>query len=382
MNQALLTLEDGSVYPGDAFGAAADSVFELVFNTSMTGYQEILTDPSYRSQGVLFTTPHIGNVGINPEDYEASLPQISAVTVRSVSTIASNWRAGESFAAWLERHGVPGISGIDTRRLTRRLRDGGTVRAALSTCGTPAPLLVRMAQDWPGLDGLDMVQEVTCPQVYSWAGDPAEAWVFQDVRPFSIPAWKRPPHIAVFDYGIKRNMIRHLAAWGARVTVLPASSTASEALALNPDGILLSNGPGDPSGLPYAVNTVRGLLGSGIPIFGICLGHQLIGKALGGQTTRLKFGHHGGNHPVQDVRSGKVLVTAQNHNYVVVSDTLDPAAVEVTHLSLNDASLEGMRLRRQPVFSVQFHPEAAPGPHDAHGLFGEFFTLIRQERGL
>jgi len=382
MNAALLALEDGSVCHGEAFGAVTDTVFELVFNTSMTGYQEILTDPSYRGQGVLFTTPHIGNVGINTEDYEAGVPQISAAVVRLVSPIGSNWRAGETFTHWLARHGVPGISGIDTRSLTRRLRDGGTVRAALSTCGTPASELVRMAQGWPGLDGLDMVQAVTCPQRYTWAGDPAESWVSQDVRPFNIPSWKRPPHIVVFDYGIKRNMIRHLAAWGARVTVLPASTTAADALALHPDGFLLSNGPGDPSGLPYAVEAVRGLLSSGVPVFGICLGHQLIGKALGGQTARLKFGHHGGNHPVQDVRSGKVLVTAQNHNYVVVLDTLDPKEVEVTHLSLNDASLEGLRLRNQPVFSVQFHPEAAPGPHDAHGLFGEFFALIRQERGL
>jgi carbamoyl-phosphate synthase small subunit len=239
-----------------------------------------------------------------------------------------------------------------------------------------------MARAWSGLDGLDMVQAVTCPQTYNWEGDLAEAWVSQDMRPFNLPAWKRPPRIAVFDYGIKRNMLRHLAAWGAQVTVLPAHAAASDALSLQPDGIMLSNGPGDPAGLPYAVEAVRALLASDVPVFGICLGHQLIGRALGGQTARLKFGHHGGNHPVQDVRSGKVLVTAQNHNYVVVIDSLDPKQVEVTHLSLNDASLEGLRLRPQPVFSVQFHPEAAPGPHDAHGLFGEFFTLIQEQRGL
>jgi len=377
---AVLALADGTILTGTAFGASIDAVFELVFNTSMTGYQEIITDPSYRGQGVLFTVPHIGNVGINREDYEASVPQVSAVLVRAISPAVSNWRAGETFAGWLARHGVPGISGIDTRLLTRRLREGGTVKAAISTRGTPAADLVEMARAWPGLDGFDMVKTVTCQQTYTWEGDAAGSWVEADVQAQSStplsPPWKRQPHIVVYDFGVKRNMIRHLAAWGARVTVVPAATAAETALALKPDGVLLSNGPGDPAGLPYAVEAVSGLLASPTPIFGICLGHQLIGRALGAETTRLKFGHHGGNHPVQDQRTRKVLVTAQNHNYVVVPHTLTRPDVELTHLSLNDGSLEGLRLRSQPVFSVQFHPEAAPGPHDAHGLFLEFFDLV------
>lgn len=377
---AILALEDGTILQGAAFGSRTDAVFELVFNTSMTGYQEIITDPSYRGQGVLFTVPHIGNVGINQEDYEAAVPQVSAVVVRAISPRVSNWRSGETFADWLNRHGVPGISGVDTRLLTRRLREGGTVRAALSTKGTQPEVLVEMARAWPGLDGLDMVQAVTCPQPYTWEGDEADRWVSADVETFNPPARTRQPHIVVYDFGVKRNMVRHLAAWGARATVLPASTPAGEALALKPDGVLLSNGPGDPAGLPYAVEAVRGLLASKVPIFGICLGHQLIGRALGGETTRLKFGHHGGNHPVQDRRTGRVLITAQNHNYVVNPETLDPAEVVLTHLSLNDGSLEGMHLRSQPVFSVQFHPEAAPGPHDAHGLFGEFFDMVAKNQ--
>lgn len=377
---ATLALADGTILQGTAFGARTDTVFELVFNTSMTGYQEIITDPSYRGQGVLFTVPHIGNVGINREDYEANIPQVSAVVVRAISPRVSNWRSGETFADWLARHGVPGISGVDTRLLTRRLRDGGTVKAAISTCGTPPTDLVEMARAWPGLDGFDMVQTVTCPEAYRWEGDSADRWVDADVKAQApapqAPGWIEKPHIVVYDFGVKRNMIRHLAAWGARVTVVPAATTADQALALRPDGVLLSNGPGDPAGLPYAVEAVRGLLQSKVPIFGICLGHQLIGRALGGETARLKFGHHGGNHPVQDQRTRKVLTTAQNHNYVVVPQTLDLSEVALTHLSLNDGSLEGLRLRSQPVFSVQFHPEAAPGPHDAHGLFIEFFDLM------
>jgi carbamoyl-phosphate synthase small subunit len=373
---ATLALEDGTIFEGIAFGASRDVVFELVFNTSMTGYQEIITDPSYRGQGVLFTTPHIGNVGINQEDYEAGIPQVSAVVVRAISPRVSNWRAGETFAAWLSRYDVPGISGVDTRLLTRRLREGGTMKAALSTQGTNSETLIAMARAWPGLDGLDMVQAVSCQEGYAWAGDAAENWVSADVETFSPATWTRQPQIVVMDFGVKRNMIRHLAAWGARVSVVPANTTADDILALQPDGVLLSNGPGDPAGLPYAVEAVRGLLESKLPMFGICLGHQLIGRALAGETTRLKFGHHGGNHPVQDLRTHKVLVTAQNHNYVVTPETLDLEAVEITHLSLNDGSLEGLRLRYRPVFSVQFHPEAAPGPHDAHGLFGEFFDLV------
>jgi carbamoyl-phosphate synthase small subunit len=369
---ATLALQDGTTLQGQPFGASADAVFELVFNTSMTGYQEILTDPSYRGQGVLFTVPHIGNVGINEEDYESSAPQVSAAVIRSLSPTISNWRATCSLSDWLAAHGVPSISGLDARFLTRKLRDGGTQKAALSTQGTPPAKLLEMARDWSGLDGLDMVKEVTCPEPYSWQGDAGDKWVKgSEARGVNVES-----RIVAFDFGIKRNILRHLASYGARVTVVPADTSAAEVLALKPDGVFLSNGPGDPEGLPYAVEAVRGLLEANVPILGICLGHQLLGMALGGAKGRLKFGHHGGNHPVQHLPTGRALITAQNHNYHIAADSLDPADVEVTHLSLNDNSLEGMRLKNKPVLSVQFHPEASPGPHDAHDIFADFFKLM------
>jgi carbamoyl-phosphate synthase small subunit len=297
MMKATLALQDGTTLHGNAFGAQTYTVFELVFNTSMTGYQEILTDPSYRGQGVLFTVPHIGNVGINLEDYESSIPQVSAAVIRSLSPVVSNWRAATDLSSWFEKHGIPGISGVDTRSLTRKLRDGGTQKAALSTCGTPPEKLLQMARDWPGLDGQDMVKEVTCPESYRWEGDPGSKWV----TPSSTV--HRPRSIVAFDYGIKRNILRHLASYGAQVTVVPADASAEEVLALKPDGVFLSNGPGDPEGLPYAVKAVQGLLEANIPILGICLGHQLLGMAVGGTKRRLKFGHHGGNHPVKHLPS-------------------------------------------------------------------------------
>jgi len=361
---------------GQAFGAAADAVFELVFNTSMTGYQEILTDPSYRGQGVLFTVPHIGNVGINAQDIESQTPQISAVVVRSLSSVISNWRATRPLSDWLAESGVPGISDVDTRCLTRKLRDGGTLRAALSTQGTPGDKLAQLARNWPGLEGQDMVKQVTCPQPYEWADDATMEWLNKDLTgPTDLSGLR----LVVYDFGVKLNIIRHLAANGACVTVLPASSSAEQALTIKPDGLLLSNGPGDPEGVPYAVETTRKLLDSGVPILGICLGHQLIGMALGGQKRKLKFGHHGGNHPVKNLRNGQVWITSQNHNYIIDADSI-PHNVEVTHLSLNDGSLEGMALRDRPVFSIQFHPEASPGPHDAHGVFASFFQLIQERR--
>lgn len=383
MKLATLVLEDGTVIEGQAFGAGTDAVFELVFNTSMTGYQEILTDPSYRGQGVLFTVSHIGNVGINLEDDESTKPQVSAAVIRSLSPVVSNWRSALSLSDWLAGHGVPGISGVDTRWLTRKLRDGGTQKAALSTKGTPADVLLQMAREWSGLDGRDMVKEVTCEESYRWINDEGIKWVMQNAEDRMQNSSFRIPHsafhIVAYDFGIKENILRHLSSYGANVTVVPADTTADEALAMKPDGVFLSNGPGDPAGLPYAVEAVSGLIESGVPMFGICLGHQLIGRALGADTHRLKFGHHGGNHPVQHLPTGEVLITAQNHNYCVTEGDLNKDEVEITYKSLNDDSLEGLQLKNKSVFSVQFHPEAAPGPHDAHDIFGEFFRMMNEE---
>ena len=385
MKIATLVLEDGTVLEGQAFGADTDVVFELVFNTSMTGYQEILTDPSYCGQGVLFTASHIGNVGINNEDDEFDAPQVSAAVIRSLSPVVSNWRAALSLSDWMTQHGVPGISGVDTRWLTRKLRDGGTQKAALSTQGTSAEKLLAMAREWPGLDGRDMVKEVTCKELYHWVDDAGSKWVMKNAEAklqnvnssFSIP--HSAFHIVAYDYGIKKNILRHLSSYGANVTVVPADATADEVLGMKPDGVFLSNGPGDPAGLPYAVEAVGELIESDVPVLGICLGHQLIGRALGAETHRLKFGHHGGNHPVQHLPSGKVLITAQNHNYCVTAGDLNPDEVEITYRSLNDDLLEGLRLKHKPVLSVQFHPEASPGPHDAHDIFGEFFRMMNDK---
>ncbi len=380
---ATLVLEDGTIIEGKAFGAQTDAVFELVFNTSMTGYQEILTDPSYRGQGVLFTVSHIGNVGINLEDDESAKPQVSAAVIRSLSPVVSNWRSAFSLSEWLCQHDIPGISGVDTRYLTRKLRDGGTQKAALSTKGTPADVLLNMVHAWSGLDGRDMVKEVTCEEPYHWVDDAGSRWVMQKAegrrQNSSFNIHYSVFHIVAYDFGIKENILRHLSSYGANITVVPADTTAKEALALKPDGIFLSNGPGDPAGLPYAVKTVSELIESNTPIFGICLGHQLIGRALGASTHKLKFGHHGGNHPVQHLPSGKILITAQNHNYCVTEGELNKNEVEITYKSLNDNSLEGLRMKNKPVFSVQFHPEAAPGPHDAHDIFSEFFRMIEEE---
>ena len=385
MKIAMLVLEDGTVVEGHAFGADSDVVFELVFNTSMTGYQEILTDPSYCGQGVLFTASHIGNVGINNEDDEFDTPQVSAAVIRSLSPVVSNWRAALSLSDWMTQHGVPGISGVDTRWLTRKLRDGGTQKAALSTQGTSAEKLLAMAREWPGLDGRDMVKEVTCKELYHWVDDAGSKWVMKNAEAklqnvnssFSIP--HSAFHIVAYDFGIKKNILRHLSSYGANVTVVPADATADEVLGMKPDGVFLSNGPGDPAGLPYAVDAVGELIESNVPILGICLGHQLIGRALGAETHRLKFGHHGGNHPVQHLPSGEVLITAENHNYCVTAGDLNPDEVEITYKSLNDDLLEGLRLKHKPVLSVQFHPEASPGPHDAHDIFGEFFRMMNDK---
>jgi len=369
--QGVLALEDGTVFIGRAFGARATVVGEVVFNTAMTGYQEILTDPSYRGQMVVMTCPHIGNVGVNDEDVESDRPQVAAFIVRALSPVVSNWRAKESLEDYLARHGVPGLCEVDTRALTRRIREKGAMKAALSTEGVDPESLVEMARAWEGLEGRDTAREVTCAVPYEWM-EGSGRWQPHGFRPDP----ERRRHVVVYDFGVKRSILRRLVDRGCRVTVVPAYTPAAEALRLRPDGIVLSNGPGDPAGLPEIVEIVRGLLETGIPLFGICLGHQLIARAIGARTYKLPFGHHGSNHPVLDRTTGRVQITAQNHNYAVDPDTLDPDQVVITHLNLNDGTVEGLALRDRPVFSVQYHPEANPGPHDADPIFDQWVETL------
>lgn len=383
---AILVLADGTVFHGQAFGAATTVVGEVVFNTSLTGYQEVITDPSYRGQMVCMTLPHVGNTGVNTEDVESDHPQITAFIVREVSPVVSNWRASETLNDYLERHGIPGISEVDTRALTRHLRDGGVIHAALCTDGSKSEAeLLTLAQSWEGLDGRDLVQEVTCQETYNWVDGTRVEWT-------PVPAGHKldqklagadgvvqtdTPLVVAYDFGIKHNILRRLTSHGLRVTVVPAHTPASDVLAMNPDGIFLSNGPGDPAGVPYAAQAVSNLITTGIPTFGICLGHQIIGLALGGDTYKLKFGHHGSNQPVSDSSATNVQITAQNHNYAVNEDKL-PDNVEITHRNLNDGTVEGLRLTDQPVFCVQYHPEASPGPHDADLLFARFANMVKE----
>lgn len=373
---ARLALEDGSLWRGRAFGARGAQVGEVVFNTSLTGYQEILTDPSYAGQIVVMTAPQIGNTGVNPDDDEARQPFLNGFVVRELSEGASNYRATTTLDEWLAARGVIGISEIDTRALTRRLRAGGSLKGVISTDATPSDAaLVEQARTWPGLDGVDLVRRVTCDEAYHWAGATDAPWEFRQFRasdPAATPDGRL--HVVVYDYGVKRNILRRLTTYGCRVTVVPALTPASDVLALEPDGVLLSNGPGDPSVVTYGVEAARQLMGR-VPIFGICLGHQLLGQALGGRTYRLKFGHHGGNQPVKHLPTGRVEISAHNHNFAVDPKTLPPE-IEVTHVNLNDGCCEGLRHKTLPVLSIQYHPEAAPGPHDADPLFDEFVHMM------
>lgn len=380
--EAILALANGRVFRGIAFGAATTVVGEVVFNTSLTGYQEVITDPSYRGQMVCMTVTHVGNTGINREDVESDRPQITALVVREISSVISNWRANESLHSYLNRHAIPGISEVDTRALTRLLRDEGVLRGALCTDGRhTADELIVLARSWEGLDGRDLVKEVTCRETYAWTDGTKVEWTpvasGPDTRSqaSATEAQRHFPLVVAYDFGIKHNILRRLTSHNLRVVVVPADTPATDVLAMQPDGIFLSNGPGDPAGLPYASQAVAQLLEAGIPTFGICLGHQIIGRALGAQTYKLKFGHHGGNQPVSDVDSTNVQITAQNHNYAVDDATL-PANVEITHRNLNDGTVEGMRLTDRPVFCVQYHPEASPGPHDADLLFAKFAQII------
>lgn len=373
---ALIALEDGRVFPGKSFTGHGEAGGEVVFNTSMTGYQEILTDPSYAGQMVVMTAPHIGNTGINLDDDEARQIFLSGLIVHQASARVSNWRASASLGDWLASQNIVGIDSIDTRALTRRLRDGGSQRGIISTEAHRSDAdLLEQVRAWPGLDGIDMVQAVSCPAPYVWRDSTAPAWEFRQWTG-QVADLLAPPlfHVVAYDFGIKYNLLRRLGSYGCRVTVVPAATRAEDVLALHPDGVFLSNGPGDPSALPYTVEAARVLLGR-VPILGICLGHQILGQAFGGWTYRLKFGHHGGNQPVKHLPSGRVEISAHNHNFAVDPATLPPD-VEVTHINLNDGCCEGMRHRTLPVLAIQYHPEAAPGPHDADALFAEFAQMM------
>ncbi len=360
---AVLVLEDGAAFSGKAFGAAGEKAGEVVFNTSMAGYQEITTDPSYCGQIVAMTYPLIGNYGANPEDVESRRPWVEGFVVREISPIHSNWRAAASLDRFLADHGVVGISGIDTRALTRHIRSRGAMRGVISTADLDRDSLREKALSSPGLVGRDLVREVTSTSPR---------------RP-DLPGGK-DLHVAVVDCGVKSSILRCLAAVGCDLTVFPASATAGQILESSPDGVFVSNGPGDPDAVPYVIETVRELLGRK-PLFGICLGHQMLGLALGGRSYKLKFGHRGGNHPVRDERTGKIAITAQNHGFCIDPESLDPGTVELTHVNLYDRTLEGIRHRSLPAFSVQYHPEASPGPHDARYLFEEFRDLMVEHRG-
>ncbi|MDP5071911.1 MAG: glutamine-hydrolyzing carbamoyl-phosphate synthase small subunit [Congregibacter sp.] len=374
---AILVLEDGSVFHGVSIGAAATSVGEVVFNTAMTGYQEILTDPSYARQIVTLTYPHIGNTGTNAEDEESSQIWASGLVIRDLPLLASNFRNTQALDDYLTERGVVGIAEIDTRRLTRLLRDKGAQNGCLMASDTlEVDTALTLAREFPGLKGMDLAKEVSVSQRYQWT---AGSWALG--KGFADPATVDMPwHVVAYDYGVKRNILRMLADRGCRLTVVPAQTPASEVLALKPDGVFLSNGPGDPAPCDYAITAITELLESGIPLFGICLGHQLLALASGAQTLKMKFGHHGANHPVQDLRDGKVMITSQNHGFAV-SDASLPDCLSVTHRSLFDGTLQGIERTDRPAFSFQGHPEASPGPHEAGVLFDHFISLIQQQAG-
>jgi carbamoyl-phosphate synthase small subunit len=388
--KATLALADGRYYHGVSFGAEGETMGEVVFNTSMTGYQEILTDPSYEGQLVAMTYPQIGNVGANADDVESRQPFMKGFIVKEYTPEPSNWRAREPLHEYMKRCGIIGIQGIDTRSLVRHLRDHGSQEAIISTFDSDPRALAAKAKASPGLVGRDLVRNVTCSEAYEWNEGMWELEAGYKRRELGTRVTKgrrkktgsfRAPNFSVvaYDYGIKFNILRNLAEAGCRVKVVPAATPAEDVLSMNPDGIFLSNGPGDPDAVPYAKENVRRLIGKK-PIFGICLGHQIMGLALGGKTYKLKFGHHGGNQPVMDLTTRKVEITAQNHGFAVDADSLKGAA-EVTHLNLNDNTVEGLAHRELPIFSVQYHPESSPGPHDANYLFRRFTDLMAEHRG-
>ena len=373
---AKLVLADGSVFEGDALGHIGEATGEAVFNTSMTGYQEIFTDPSYNGQMVVMTNPLIGNYGMNAEDEESIRPHLRGVIVREVSRVVSNHRATVDLDSYLKKFEVVGITGVDTRAITKLLRVEGFKNAVISSVDLDEASLLAKAREWEGLEGKDMVSAVTCPETFVWDKGLTSKFAFSKLRTLASGL-----RVAAFDFGVKYNILRILKSMGFEVHVLPASATPGDVHRLRPDGVFLSNGPGDPTGLPYAIETVRHLLGE-YPIFGICLGHQLLSLALGGSTEKMEFGHHGGNHPVQNVFTKKVDISVQNHCYHVLIDSLDARQIEPYFINLNDRSLEGIVHNRLPLFSVQFHPEASPGPNDFSFLFEQFATMVRMKKPL
>jgi carbamoyl-phosphate synthase small subunit len=374
--EAILALEDGTWFRGEAAGAEGEALGEVVFNTSMTGYQEVLTDPSYAGQIVTMTCPEIGNYGVSPEDVESRAPQVAGFIIRDESPMASNWRAEMTLRDYLVANRIVAISDIDTRALTRQLRSGGVMRGVIATGNALDPqAFVDRARAIPPMEGSDLVRGVTATAAFDWpAEDPDEFGVTPERRP------TRRLKIAAYDFGMKWNILRRLSAHGCDVRVYPATTPASELLATSPDGVFLSNGPGDPAPLGYAIDNAKTLVASNVPVFGICLGHQILGLAMGGSTFKLKFGHRGANHPVKKLATGKVEITAQNHGFAVDPASL-PDDVAVTHVNLYDGTVEGLRHKSKPVFCVQYHPEASPGPHDADYLFDDFLTLIEESRG-
>ena len=375
--QTILALEDGRIFRGEGYGAPGESQGEVVFNTSLTGYQEIATDPSYAGQIVVLTNPQIGNYGTNQADNESARPYIEGLIVREFSAISSNWRSEQVTDEYMERYAVPVLAEIDTRALVRHLRTHGVMRGVISTSETDTDVLVARARSLRKMDGTDLARVVSTKSIYSFDSDDIRNQSGDSLLPSALleDAGVRKHHVVAYDFGIKQNILRMLTRENCRVTVVPAETSADDVLALKPDGIFLSNGPGDPEPVDYAVKAIRGMMGR-VPVFGICLGHQLCGLALGGKTYKLKFGHHGGNHPVKNNATGKVEITAHNHNFAVDPDSINANEVELTHVDLNDQTLEGLRHKTLPLFSVQYHPEAAPGPHDSHYLFGDFVKMM------
>jgi carbamoyl-phosphate synthase small subunit len=375
LEQAVLVLEDGTVFEGVSFGAPVLRTGEVVFNTAITGYQEIFTDPSYTGQIVVLTYPQIGNYGSNAADCESGGPYIEGLVVREMSSVVSNWRSDEKAEHFLAKSGIPVIAEVDTRKLVRHLRERGAMRGIISVGEPNLNELMATVRSSPSMAGQNLVARVSTGLNYEWS---------EGVEPVSsseklTAAAEQQFHVVAYDYGIKRNILRHLVQIGSRVTVVPSDATAEDVLSLHPDGVFLSNGPGDPEPLEHQARQVKKLIGK-TPVFGICLGHQILGLAFGGKTYKLKFGHHGANHPVLNQRTGKVEITSQNHGFCVDPDSLRDSEVEVTHLNLNDKTVEGLRHRSEPVFCVQYHPEAAPGPHDSHYLFNDFAAAMKENK--